>query len=130
MAKSEKKFIDIKAMFSISEDEVYIIYNGIKYKKVPTKGVKKDEFDWTPMFETLWKLYPRKIERQNAIKMFERKVRGLTEEECREKCNYIYKLQMRYVKQLEENETPLQYVKHYSSWLNAEIPNSKYFKGK
>ena len=29
MAKSEKKFIDIKAMLSISEDEVYIIYNGI-----------------------------------------------------------------------------------------------------
>lgn len=86
--------------------------------------------DWQPMFETLWKLYPKKSDKQNAKKMFERKIRGLTEQECREKCNLIYKAQMRYQTQLVENETPLEYTKLYSSWLNAEVPNSKYYKGR
>ena len=91
---------------------------------------KKQEFDWSPMFETLWKLYPKKSDKLNAKKMFERKIRGLTEEECREKCNLIYKAQMRYQKQLILNETPLEYTKLYASWLNCEVPNSKHYKGR
>lgn len=93
-------------------------------EKVETK------VDWLPMFETLWKMYPKKSDKQNAKKMFERKVRGLTEEECREKCNLIYKAQMRYQNQLIQNETPLEYTKLYASWLNAEVPNSKHYKGR
>ena len=91
---------------------------------------KKQEFDWSPMFETLWKLYPKKSDKLNAKKMFERKIRGLTEEECREKCNLIYKAQMRYQNQLIQNETPLEYTKLYASWLNCEVPNSKHYKGR
>lgn len=41
MAKSEKKFIEATDTFSISTDNIYIIYKGVKYKKVPTKGVKE-----------------------------------------------------------------------------------------
>lgn len=93
-------------------------------EKVETK------VDWLPMFETLWKMYPKKSDKQNAKKMFERKVRGLTEEECREKCNLIYKAQMRYQSQLIQNETPMEYTKLYASWLNAEVPNSKHYKGR
>ena len=90
----------------------------------------ENKVDWLPMFETLWKMYPKKSDKQNAKKMFERKVRGLTEEECREKCNLIYKAQMRYQNQLIQNETPLEYTKLYASWLNAEVPNSKHYKGR
>ena len=90
----------------------------------------ENKVDWLPMFETLWKMYPKKSDKLNAKKMFERKVRGLTEEECREKCNLIYKAQMRYQKQLVQNETPLEYTKLYASWLNAEVPNSKHYKGR
>lgn len=90
----------------------------------------ENKVDWLPMFETLWKMYPKKSDKLNAKKMFERKVRGLTEEECREKCNLIYKAQMRYQNQLIQNETPLEYTKLYASWLNAEVPNSKYYKGR
>ena len=93
-------------------------------EKVETK------VDWLPMFETLWKMYPKKSDKQNAKKMFERKVRGLTEEECREKCNLIYKAQMRYQNQLIQNQTPLEYTKLYASWLNCEVPNSKHYKGR
>lgn len=90
----------------------------------------ENKVDWLPMFETLWKMYPKKSDKQNAKKMFERKVRGLTEEECREKCNLIYKAQMRYQNQLIQNQTPLEYTKLYASWLNCEVPNSKYYKGR
>ena len=89
-----------------------------------------NKVDWLPMFETLWKMYPKKSDKQNAKKMFERKVRGLTEEECREKCNLIYKAQMRYQNQLIQNQTPLEYTKLYASWLNCEVPNSKHYKGR
>ena len=91
---------------------------------------KQPKVDWLPMFETLWKLYPRKIGKQNAIKQFEHKVRGLSEQECKDKCNLIYKAEMRYVQQVKQNETPMEYIKHFSTFLNAEVPNSKYYKGR
>lgn len=93
-------------------------------EKVETK------VDWLPMFETLWKMYPRKVGKQNAVKQFEHKVRGLNEEECREKCNLIYLAEVKYIKQLQNNGTPLEFTKHFASFLNAEVPNSKYYKGK
>lgn len=95
--------------------------------KVPEK---KQEFDWSPMFETLWKLYPRKVNKVLAKKTFEHKVRGLTEQECKDKCNLIYKAEMRYLNQIKENNTEINYIKHFSSWLNAEVPNSKHYKGR
>lgn len=90
---------------------------------------KKQEFDWSPMFETLWKLYPRKINKVLAKKTFEHKVRGLTEQECKDKCNLIYKMQMTRIKQWESEGRDLQYYPHYSSLLNAEVPNSPKYKG-
>lgn len=86
--------------------------------------------DWKPYFETLWKLYPRKVGKQNALKVFEHKVRGLTEEECRTKCNLIYKAQKIYTDEIERKGTEMEFVKHYSSWLNSEVPNSKHYKGR
>ena len=94
------------------------------------KEEKLPKVDWIPMFETLWKMYPRKVGKQNAIKQFEHKVRGLNEDECKAKCNLIYKAEMRYIKQLQENKTSLEYTKHFSSWLNSEVPNSKHYKGR
>ena len=91
---------------------------------------KKQEFEWSPMFETLWKLYPRKANKVLAKKTFEHKVRGLTEQECKDKCNLIYKMQMMRVKQWENEGRELQYYPHYSSLLNSEVPNSKYYKGR
>lgn len=129
MAKTEKTFITQTGTFEISEDNVYIIYQGVKYKKVPERAVKEGQFDWTPMFEKLWSLYPRKVNKILAKKTFEHKVRGLPESECRAKCNQIYMIQMHWVKYWEENETELCYIKHYSSWLNAEIEDSSHYEG-
>ena len=109
-------------------DIIEFLKRLVREHKVEEKVENK--VDWLPMFETLWKMYPKKSDKLNAKKMFERKIRGLTEQECREKCNLIYKAQMRYQNQLAQNETPLEYTKLYASWLNCEVPNSKYYKGK
>ena len=91
---------------------------------------KKPVVEWENYFEKLWKLYARKTEKQLAKKTFEHKIRGLNDEDCRKKCNNIYILQMKYMKECEENGTEMQYIKHYSSWLNASVPNSPHYKGR
>ena len=90
---------------------------------------EKPKVDWLPMFETLWKLYPRKVNKVLAKKTFEHKVRGLTEQECKDKCNLIYKMQIMRVKQWENEGRELQYYPHYSTLLNSEVPNSPKYKG-
>ena len=107
-------------------DVIDFLKKLVRDYKVPEK---KQEFDWSPMFETLWRLYPRRVNKILAKKTFEHKVRGLTEQECKDKCNLIYKAEMRYINQIKENNTDINYVKHFSSWLNAEVPNSPKYKG-
>ena len=108
-------------------DVIDFLKKLVREYKVPEK---KQEFDWSPMFETLWKLYPRKVNKVLAKRTFEHKIRGLSEEECREKCNLIYKLQMTRQKQWKEEGREMQYYPHYSTLLNSEVPNSKYCKGR
>lgn len=86
--------------------------------------------DWLPMFETLWKMYPRKVNKELAKKTFEHKIRGLGEQECKDKCNLIYKAQKMAMARWEEQGTEMQYIPHYSSWLNSSVPNSPKYKGR
>lgn len=90
----------------------------------------KSLVDITHYFDKLWSLYPRKVNKELAKKTFEHKMRGLTEEEVKEKANKIYILQQRYIKECNDNNRDLQYISHYSSFLNANVPNSKYYKGR
>ncbi|MBQ7798079.1 MAG: hypothetical protein IJ371_03045 [Clostridia bacterium] len=90
----------------------------------------KTEVDWLPYFETLWKLYPRRINKELAKRSFEHKIRGLNEQECKDKCNLIYKAQKQAMNRWDEQGTEMQYIPHYSSWLNSTVPNSKYYKGR
>ena len=93
-------------------------------EKVETK------VDWLPMFETLWKMYPRKVNKELAKRTFEHKIRGLGEQECKDKCNLIYKAQKIAIARWEEQGTEMQYIPHYSSWLNSSVPNSPKYRGK
>ena len=93
-------------------------------EKVETK------VDWLPMFETLWKMYPRKVNKELAKRTFEHKIRGLGEQECKDKCNLIYKAQKIAMARWEEQGTEMQYIPHYSSWLNSSVPNSPKYKGR
>lgn len=93
-------------------------------EKVETK------VDWLPMFETLWKMYPRKVNKELAKRTFEHKIRGLGEQECKDKCNLIYKAQKIAMARWENQGTEMQYIPHYSSWLNSSVPNSPKYRGK
>lgn len=90
----------------------------------------ENKVDWLPMFETLWKMYPRKVNKELAKRTFEHKVRGLNEQECKDKCNLIYKAQKISMTRWEEQGTEMQYIPHYSSWLNSSVPNSPKYKGR
>ena len=86
---------------------------------------KAPEVDWLKYFDVLWKLYPRKCSKQQAKKNFEKLVRGLDEEECREKCRLIYTAQMQQQKQWETNQTEIKFIPHYGTWLSANVPTGK-----
>lgn len=90
----------------------------------------ENKVDWLPMFETLWKMYPRKVNKELAKRTFEHKIRGLGEQECKDKCNLIYKAQKIAMVRWEEQGTQMQYIPHYSSWLNSSVPNSPKYRGK
>ena len=91
---------------------------------------KQPKVDWNKYFETLWKLYPRKVSKQQAKKNFEKVIRGLNEEECKEKCNLIYKAQMIQQQRWKTQKTEICYIPHYGTWLLANIPTGKHYKGK
>lgn len=111
-------------------------YDVVQYLKKlvradkPEKAEKPDEFDWRPYFERLWKLYPRKVAKQNAIRQFEKKVRGLSEEEVKAVSSVVYAKLKKRMAYWEENETEEKYIPHFASFLNAEIANSKHYKGR
>ena len=129
-----------------TKEDAYEFLNGLITPDMPVKNLEIIKFikkcvkayfeteektapDWQKYFDKLWEIYPRKIEKQNAKKTFEHKIRGYNDEETKEKCRLIYKAEVRYITQLKQNQTPVEYVKHFSSWLNAEVPNSKHYKG-
>ena len=100
----------------------------VKAEIEPKNDIPK--VDYNPYFEYLWKMYPRKVGKQNAIKQFEKKVRGLSEEEVKTISNKIFLILKKRIAFWQENETEFVYIPHFASFLNSEIPNSKYYKGR
>ena len=92
------------------------------------ESTPKNNVDVDKYFGVLWGVYPRKINKEQAKKTFEHKIRGLSVEQCNEKCNAIYKAIVKYAESVKGKE--MQYVAHFSSFLNANVPNSKHFKGR
>jgi hypothetical protein len=109
-------------------DMVEFAVKCVKAYKIEEKVENK--VDWLPMFETLWKMYPRKVNKELAKRTFEHKIRGLSEQECKDKCNLIYKAQKIAMARWGEQGTEMQYIPHYSSWLNSSVPNSPKYKGR
>ena len=106
---------------------INFIIKCVKEYKTEEKIAKTDI---NPFFNKLWEIYPKRVSKQTAFKTFEHKLRGLNEEECKEKCNKIYKLQILRQRQWESEGRDKQYIPNYSTFLNSEVPNSKFFKGR
>lgn len=112
-------------------DLIEFIKQCVKNTKERESALKSESaVDISKYFDVLWAIYPKKTGKEQARKTFEHKLRGLTKEQCDVKCNAIYKAEKQYIEYLQANDTPMQYVKMFSSWLNSEVPNSKYYKGR
>ncbi len=71
-------------------------------------------------FETLWKMYPRKIGKPKALKAYQRAIKnGVTFETVKAGLEA-------YCKHIEANKTEAAYIKHGSTWFNGECWNDEY----
>lgn len=78
-------------------------------------------------YETIYKIYPRKVNKNTGFLTYEHKIRRLSKEEAYKKSNKIYKMLKNQVLIWEKEERALQYIPYLSSWLNANIDNSPYY---
>lgn len=130
MKRKVMQWLENKITDDITKAELDIIEFCKKcVRAYKTEDKVENKVDWLPMFETLWKMYPRKVNKELAKRTFEHKIRGLGEQECKDKCNLIYKAQKIAIARWEEQGTEMQYIPHYSSWLNSSVPNSPKYKG-
>lgn len=73
------------------------------------------------MFDKLWKIYPRKINKVQAQKTFTKKIGKLKGEKALEKGRYIYKFLVNSISLWKKENRKLEMIPHFSSWLNANI---------
>ena len=71
-------------------------------------------------FEFLWKMYPRKLGKKEAFKSYQRvRKKGVPFETVKEGLES-------YLTYIEKDETPLEYIKHGSTWFSSEGWNDDY----
>ena len=90
--------------------------------KGDNKCVKKkiDNNDLSTEFETLWKLYPRKIGKPKALKAYEKaRKNGTTYEQVEQGIK-------NYLAQIKAQKTETEFIKHGSTWFNGECWNDEY----
>jgi len=73
------------------------------------------------MFDKLWKIYPRKINKVQAQKTFTKKIGKLKGEKALEKGRYIYKFLANSIALWKNENRKIEMIPHFSSWLNANI---------
>lgn len=98
-----------------------------------TKEYSKKQFDKYVMelFDKTWAIYPRKVSKEQAKKTWVKKMRCCkTLAGVRNKAAKIYKMLMAHIKMWRtergddgDGARPLEYIPHFSSWLNNEIPD-------
>ena len=100
--------------------------NGNPENVKPIPDIKADEKtkivnkDISTEFETLWKLYPRKIGKPKALKAYQKaRKNGTSFEDVKQGIEM-------YLKQIQAQKTSTEYIKHGSTWFNGECWNDEY----
>lgn len=95
----------------------------VEYLKTVVKGKKTPNYAECAeeCFEKLWKIYPRKVAKQNAKKMYMRKIRNLNADEVKAVSREIYRRVIVRKQYWEEHETEQQFIPHFATFLNAEF---------
>ena len=83
-------------------------------------GNKPDINNILSEFETLWKLYPRKIGKPKALKAYQKaRKNGVSFEEVKQGIE-------NYNAEIKAKQTGSEYIKHGSTWFNNESWNDEY----
>lgn len=103
---------------------------NIKESDCETDTYSADDLEhW---FETTYAIYPRKFAKVKAKEFYERKLRGLTREDAKNKANFIYVLVKKHINVWgEENDyegRQKEHIPYFSTWLNANVEDSPNYK--
>lgn len=87
------------------------------------KEIDKEKDNISVEFETLWKMYPRKVGKEAALRAYKKarsdKKDPTTFEQVKQGIE-------NYIRQIEAKHTDTQYIKHGSSWFNARAWKDDY----
>lgn len=99
----------------------------IKKKDIHSISQKESKID--SYFDTIWQLYPRKVNKVQGFKNFSKKFISLSEEESKDRANKIYSmLSNQLTRWSAENDgegRKVEFIPHFSTWLNSNIEDSK-----
>ena len=119
----EEKDIDNRDQIIENKEEEIDIDPDTEKKKKKKKKKKDNEIPPKQLeeeFETLWKLYPRKNSKKDALKHYKTSRNKGTE--YNDVLNGLYAF-LDYIK---VNKIEIQYIKHGSTWFNQECWNDDY----
>lgn len=99
------------------ENHTQLNTNQSNTKKSSTKELNNNI---STEFETLWKLYPRKIGKPKALKAYQKaRKNGTSFEDVKQGIEM-------YLKQIQTQKTSTEYIKHGATWFNGECWNDEY----
>lgn len=104
----------------------------VSHSLTDTPKFNKNEYIST-LFEKIWAIYPRKVGKEQAKKTWNRKLTTLkTQDDILNKAKRISMLLQKHIKAWAEETgkdgnkgRPKQYLPHFSTWLNDEIPDKE-----
>src|SRR5699024_3006027 len=97
-----------------SDNRTLLSTKELSTKELSTNNKEHTSAKLTERFEALWKLYPRKQGKKDALKHYKRAVKeGTTDDEIEAGIQS-------YVGYIEKNSIDKRYVKHGSAWFNQE----------
>lgn len=98
-------------------------------KRLARKDNKAVDENVGSYFDTIWKLYPRKVAKVTAKNTFMRKFRGLDYDGARALANKIYAVLKKQLELWQEENDwqgrATEYIPHFATWLNANFENGE-----
>lgn len=113
----------------INDETAKIELDTISYLKRLVNGdndlTKPIENNWEYYFGFIWGIYPKKVNKEKAKQTFQKKMRGLTEEETKIKAGKIYKMLERQLAVWSaENDGDgrrHEFIPYFTTWLNGNV---------
>ena len=119
--RQNQKLLQCNADVTKSNTDIDIDTETDKNKEEELKREKaEEEKEILTEFETLWKMYPRKLGKPKALKSYiKARKNGTTYEQVEQGIK-------NYLAEIKAQETATEYIKHGSTWFNGECWNDEY----